>query len=178
MAVKRDRRMFDQRLHDWWPERQVGHEMPIHHVDVQPVRALTRRASHPASLVGQVRQIGREHTRDDQRRTAQMTLRIGPGGRDHGPGYDGVAAGEIHVLSPPSRRDSASFAHSHASPSSRSRRYPSRFFSPGPTGSPWRPRCVGGRRLGTGWVGYWRVVVTVLVLCAVHAHHHDVADLL
>ena len=76
-------------------EREVRHEVPVHHVEMDPVRA---RPCHPADLAGEVREIGIEDARGDpcpalghQRalpgpgrarcpaRVAALRPRIGPG---------------------------------------------------------------------------------------------------
>ena len=53
-----------QALHHRQPDRQVGHEVVVHHVDVQPVG----RALDGAHLVGEVGEVGGEDARGDDRR--------------------------------------------------------------------------------------------------------------
>ena len=63
MHVERERRMRPQRGDDARPEGDVGHEMPVHHIEMNPVGAGLR---HRARLLAQPREIGRENRgRDD-----------------------------------------------------------------------------------------------------------------
>ena len=53
-----------KRLHHGRADRQVGHEMPVHHVDVDPVGA---RCVDRANLLAQLGEIGGQDRRGDER---------------------------------------------------------------------------------------------------------------
>ena len=56
MAVEIERRMAAQRRHHRRTDGHVGHEVPVHHVDVEPVGG----RSDLAHLLGQQAEVGRE----------------------------------------------------------------------------------------------------------------------
>jgi len=62
MAVERDGADPLDRLDDRQAEGQVGHEVRVHHIDVQPVGV-----GDPLGLVGEPGEIGGEQARRDQR---------------------------------------------------------------------------------------------------------------
>ena len=45
---------------DVWPEREIGHEMTVHHVDVNPVGPSPLRLGH---LLSQARRVSRKNRR-------------------------------------------------------------------------------------------------------------------
>ena len=99
VAVERQVGGRVQALHHRQPERQVGDEVRVHHVDVQPVGAVDR-----VGGVGQAREVGREDARRDHR--------LGPTGCGHvvesmAPlvGDDLGGSTRICVLRPRSSRD-------------------------------------------------------------------------
>ena len=61
VAVEEERRVAPQRRHHGRPDRHVGDEVPVHHVDVEPVGG--RR--HLADLLGQQTEVRRQHRRCD-----------------------------------------------------------------------------------------------------------------
>ena len=50
-----------QRLHDRWPDREVGHEVAVHHVDVEEVRL----GGDAFDVVGELGEVGRQDRRRD-----------------------------------------------------------------------------------------------------------------
>ncbi|MNC89173.1 hypothetical protein D3C83_50750 [compost metagenome] len=44
-----------KRLHNAWPDREVGHEMPVHHIDMDPVGAC---CVDGADLLAELGEIG------------------------------------------------------------------------------------------------------------------------
>ena len=72
VAVEEQRRVAAQRRHHRRPDRDVGDEVPVHHVDVEPVG----RRGHLPHLLGQQAEVGRQHRRRDAQRR-----RRGPGSR-------------------------------------------------------------------------------------------------
>ena len=56
VAVEEERRVTPQRGHDRWTDGEVGHEVPVHHVDVEPVGG----RGHLADLLGQRSEIRRQ----------------------------------------------------------------------------------------------------------------------
>jgi hypothetical protein len=61
MAIHRNVTGGQQAFHHRQPDREVRHEMGIHHVDVQPVGAF-----HDGRLVGQPGEISGQNRRRDQ----------------------------------------------------------------------------------------------------------------
>ncbi len=57
VAIEVERSMATQRGHDRRADRDVGDEVPVHDVDVQPVRG----GCHLAHLLGQHAEVGRQH---------------------------------------------------------------------------------------------------------------------
>ena len=64
MDVERLGGVRAQRLHHHRPDREVGHEMPVHHIDMDPVRPGCVNRPH---LFAQPREVGRENRRRDKR---------------------------------------------------------------------------------------------------------------
>jgi hypothetical protein len=62
VAIHRNVTGGQQALHHRQPDRQVRHEVRVHHIDVQPVGAF-----HGGGLVGQPGEIGGQYRRRDQR---------------------------------------------------------------------------------------------------------------
>ena len=60
--IKRQRRRAPNGFDDHRPQRQVGHEHPIHHIHVDPVRAASLR---PLDRLGQVPEVGIQNGRRD-----------------------------------------------------------------------------------------------------------------
>jgi len=71
--VQRKRRELAHRLDQNRTEREVGYELPVHHVDVQEIGA---RAGDDPDLVLEAREIGGEDRRADA-----PELGVGPGAR-------------------------------------------------------------------------------------------------
>ena len=65
MHVERLGRMGAQRLHHGGPDGDIGHEMPVHHVDMNPIRA---RCVDRADFIAKAREIGGEDRGGDQGR--------------------------------------------------------------------------------------------------------------
>ncbi len=63
MDIKGLCRVRTQRLHDVRPDGNIGHIMPVHHVDMDPVAA---RFINCADFLAQPREIGGEDRRRDQ----------------------------------------------------------------------------------------------------------------
>jgi len=61
VAVEEQPRMRAQRAHDGRPDGEVGDEVAVHHVDVQPIG----RAGDLPDRLGQVAEVGRQHRRGD-----------------------------------------------------------------------------------------------------------------
>ena len=61
--VERLGRVRAERFHDGGPDRQVGHEMAVHHIDVDPVGAGLIDRTHFLAKAGEVR--GEDRRRDD-----------------------------------------------------------------------------------------------------------------
>ena len=64
MHVERQGRMRPDRLYDVWPQGDVGHEMPVHHIHMNPVGA---RRLQRADFFAQPRKVAGEDRRTDQR---------------------------------------------------------------------------------------------------------------
>ena len=65
VTVEEERRVAAQRRHHGRPDGDIGDEVPVHHVDVEPVGGLR----HLPHLLGQQAEVGRQH----RRRDAQVT---------------------------------------------------------------------------------------------------------
>ena len=76
MRLQRQARYFPQRADDGRAHREIGHEMSIHHVDVDPRRPGTLCLGH---LFAQTGEIGREDGRREldrvSRHVASLSLR-------------------------------------------------------------------------------------------------------
>ena len=71
MHVHHRRHMRPKRRHDRRADGQVGHEMPVHHIHMHPVRA--RRLDRP-HLLAQPREIGRQDGGGDLDRAGEGRL--------------------------------------------------------------------------------------------------------
>ena len=74
MHVERKRRAGSQGLYDHRADREVGDEMAVHHVDMNPIGA---GRGHGAHLLAQPREIGREDRRGYARRLLHVIRRLG-----------------------------------------------------------------------------------------------------
>ena len=73
VAVEEQRRVAPQRRHHRRPDRHVRHEVPVHHVDVEPVG----RGRHLPDLLGQQPEVGRQHRRGDAQRAGATGIAAG-----------------------------------------------------------------------------------------------------
>ena len=69
VTVEEQRRVAPQRRHHGRPDGDIGDEVPVHHVDVEPVGGLR----HLPHLLGQQAEVSRQH----RRRDAQVTRATG-----------------------------------------------------------------------------------------------------
>ena len=95
MAVEDLRRRAADRLDDRRPEGDVRHEMPIHHVEMDPVGA---RGVDGAHLFAEAREVGGQDRGGDDQRPG------GHGQRSLFTGGDGVSGFGVHVRPPSGKR--------------------------------------------------------------------------
>jgi len=67
MHVDRLRCRFAYRFDDNWPDRDVRHKAPIHHIDMDPI---SPRRVDGSDLIGEPAEIGRQDRRGNDDRTA------------------------------------------------------------------------------------------------------------